>query len=383
MAYQFMAPGRTFLGEGALELAGEAIRTLGRKALIVTGKIVTKMGLVKILTDYLDEWEIAYEIFSDIPGEPTDVMVKHGAKMYEKTHCEFLIGIGGGSPLDSAKAIAVLTQFDGSLRDLMGKECRGDFPKTVLIPTTAGTGSEATKFFVVTDVETQTKMPLGGESLLPEVAVVDPAFTVTAPPSVTTATGMDALTHAVESYTSRRGNPLTDLLAQSAVSRIFQYLPTAYADGGNRRAREEMALAAYEAGLCINNASVTLIHGLSRPIGALFHVPHGISNAMLCVECLKYALDGCYDKFAALGRLIGAALDTDSDKTAAESFLAALERLCETVHIPTLREYGIDEEAFQAAIPQMADAALASKSPANTIKEVRKENIMEIYRRLW
>lgn len=383
MAYKFITPGKTFLGEGALGLAGEAVKSLGKKALIVTGKIVTKTGLVGKLTDYLDEWQIGYEIFNDITGEPTDTMIMAGVQVYKNTGCDFLIGIGGGSPLDSAKAIAVAVSIEKDFKELMGKNCTGDFPATVMIPTTAGTGSEATRFFVITDTKTDVKMLLGGEDVVPDVAVVDASFTMTAPPSVTAATGMDALTHAVESFTSRKGNPMTDMYAKQAIRRIFENLPTACEDGFNKKAREEMVMAAYEAGICINNASVTLVHGMSRPIGALFHVPHGISNAMLIKECLRFAMDGCYDKFAELGRLIGVATDEEGDKAAAKCFIDALQKLCDTIKIPTLKEYGIDQAEFEKNMSKMADDALASGSPANTIKEVKKENILEIYKRLW
>lgn len=383
MAYQFMTPGKTFFGENALSLAEHSVKALGKKALIVTGKVVTKTGLVEQLTRYLDQWEIGYEIFNEIPGEPTDIMIEEGVTVYQEAQCDFLIGIGGGSPLDSAKAIAVAAASGEKLSEMMGKNVSGQFPPTVMIPTTAGTGSEATKFFVITDTATNVKMLLAGEDILPDIAIIDFTFTLTAPASITAATGMDALTHAIESYTSRKGNPVTDMYAESAVKRIFEYLPVAWKDGIHKKAREELAMAAYEAGVCINNASVTLVHGMSRPIGALFHVPHGISNAMLITQCLGFALDGCYEKFARLARIIGVADDSDGDKKAAESFLHALEELCRKIEIPTLKEYGIDQSAFVKAIPKMAADALASGSPANTIKEVTEENIVEIYKRLW
>lgn len=219
-------------------------------------------------------------------------MINEGVRLYKENNCDFCIGIGGGSPLDSAKAIQAMAALNGNIVEYAGREIAGNFPPLVLIPTTAGTGSEATKFLCVTDSSTDTKYLLKGDDLLPDVAIVDPAFSKTAPPSVTAATGMDALTHAVEAFTSRKANTLTDTYALSAIKRIFKYLPIAYNDGNNMKAREEMSIAAYEAGVCINNSSVTLVHGMSRPIGAMFHVPHGISNAMLIKECLSYALDG-------------------------------------------------------------------------------------------
>ncbi|MBU5486684.1 iron-containing alcohol dehydrogenase [Clostridium sp. MSJ-8] len=379
MSYNFLVPGNTIIGEDALKSSGDYLKSYGKKAFIVTGKVVTKTGLVNKLTDYLDELNIDYIIFNDITGEPTDIMIESGVKEYKANDCDFCIAIGGGSPLDSAKAIAAMTVLDGSISDYIGKEIRGDFPKLVLIPTTAGTGSETTKFTVITDSKKDIKMLLKGDALIPDLAIVDYNLTVSAPKSVTAATGMDALTHAVESYTSRKANPITDMYALSAIKRIFKYLPIAYKDGGNLEARKEMSLAAFEAGVCINNASVTIVHGMSRPIGALFHVPHGISNAMLIKECLKYVLDGAYDKFADIARAIKVADEDMEDKEAASKFLDALDDLCKAVEIPTLEEYGIDKAEFDKVKEKMAKDAMDSGSPSNTIKVVDKDDLIKIY----
>ena len=383
MACKFILPSQTLIGANALAESEAIVKTLGAKAFIVTGKIVTKTGMVKTLTDYLDSWNIKHEVFNDIVGEPTDKMIEAGVKAYKETGCDFLIGIGGGSPLDSVKAIAAMAVLEGKLSDYMGREIAGDLPPMVLIPTTAGTGSEATKFTIITDEEKQVKMLLKGDVLLPKLAIVDPKFTKTSPKGTTAATGMDALTHAVESYTSRKRNTLTDMFALSAIKRIFKYLPIAYNNGDDEKAREEMSTAAFEAGVCINNASVTLVHGMSRPIGALFHVPHGISNAMLIKECLEYVLDRCYDRFATIARAIGVAEESTSDEEAAKAFLQALVKICKVCEIPTLAEYGINKEEFYALMDKMATDAIASGSPSNTIKEVTKEDLIEIYKRLW
>lgn len=383
MAYQFTMPGKVLIGENALALAENSIKTYGRKALIVTGKIVTRIGTAQKITDALNEWGIESYLFNDIPGEPTVEMIEEGVNAYLEQNCDFIIAIGGGSPLDSAKAIAAMATLGGDIADYMGQEITGEFPPMVLIPTTAGTGSETTKFTIITDTKKNVKMLLKGDDLLPSLAIIDPEFSVSAPQSVTAATGMDALTHAVEAYTSRKSNTLTDMYALSAIKRIFSYLPLAYADGEDRKAREEMAIAAFEAGICINNASVTLVHGMSRPIGALFHVPHGISNAMLMKECLVYVLDGCYERFANIARTIGVAHYTETDEAAAKAFIAALTELCNVLGIPTLEGYGINREEFEAVKIKMATDAMASGSPSNTIKEVTKEDLIEIYDRLW
>lgn len=383
MTYKFTVPPQTVIGENALDAAKEFILPLGKKALIVTGKNVLAHGITGQLTEKLDSWGISWQIYSEILSEPTDQMIYAGVKAYRESSCDFCIGIGGGSPLDSAKAIAAMTVNSGRLSDYMGKEISGSRPPLVLIPTTAGTGSEATKFTIITDTEHEVKMLLKGEMLLPDVAVIDPEFTLSAPPGVTAATGMDALAHAVESYTSRKRNPLTDLYALSAIRRIFRYLPAAYQNGQDRTARQEMALAAYEAGICINNASVTIVHGMSRPIGALFHVPHGLSNAMLMQECFSYVMDGCPERFADIARAIGAASPEGSPKEASGQFLAKLKELCGILHIPTLAEYGIDRSEFEARMPKMAKDAMASGSPSNTIKDITEKDLLTIYGNLW
>ena len=253
----------------------------------------------------------------------------------------------------------------------------------VAIPTTAGTGSEATQFTIINDTGNNVKMLLKGPCLIPQLAIIDPQFTMTAPPKVTAATGLDALCHAMEAYTSRKAQTLADTFAVSAVKRIFKYLPIAFHDGANEEARIQMSVAALEAGISFTNASVTIIHGMSRPIGALFHIAHGLSNAMLMKECLTFALEGAYDRFGDLGRAIGVASDADSDKAASEKFLDAAIALTEELETPTLAQYGIDRDAFFKVIDKMAHDAMESGSPQNTRKNVTEEDVKAVYRKLW
>ena len=253
----------------------------------------------------------------------------------------------------------------------------------IAVPTTAGTGSEATQFTIITDTGRDIKMLLKGAVLMPTLAIIDPQFTMTAPPAITAATGLDALTHAVEAYTSRKAQPLSDVFALSAVKRIFSWLPEAFRHGDNVQAREEMSLAALEAGIAFNNASVTIVHGMSRPIGALFHVPHGISNAMLLEKCLSYVLDGAYERFGRLGREIGVAAPGTGDREASESFLKAVVDICRTCEIPTLREYGIEKESYTKVIDKMSEDAMASGSPSNARKEISLEDVRAIYAGLY
>lgn len=379
----FVIPNHTVVGTNVLGEAAPLLKKMGNKAFIVTGRHVAVSDMMKQLTALLDENGIGCVIFDGITGEPTDTMIEKGVEMLKSSGCDFIIGIGGGSPLDSAKAIAAMAVNEGSIADYNGKEITGEILPLAAIPTTAGTGSEATKFTVITDSEKGIKMLLKGDVLVPKLAIVDSSFTVGAPKSVTSATGLDALTHAVEAYTSRKAFSMTDTLAVSAVKRIMKYLPIAYKEPDNSLAREQMSIAALEAGICINNSSVTIVHGMSRPIGALFHVPHGMSNAMLLKECLSFAVSGAYEKFANLGRETGVASDSDSDKTAAEKFIDSLQNICDVCEIPTLEQYGIDRDEYYSKISKMATDAVASGSPSNTVKEVTVDDCIEIYKKLY
>lgn len=379
----FVIPNHTVVGTNVLGEAAPLLKKMGNKAFIVTGRHVAVSDMMKQLTALLDENGIGCVIFDGITGEPTDTMIENGVEMLKSSGCDFIIGIGGGSPLDSAKAIAAMAVNEGSIADYNGKEITGEILPLAAIPTTAGTGSEVTKFTVITDSEKGIKMLLKGDVLVPKLAIVDSSFTVGAPKSVTSATGLDALTHAVEAYTSRKAFSMTDTLAVSAVKRIMKYLPIAYKEPDNSLAREQMSIAALEAGICINNSSVTIVHGMSRPIGALFHVPHGMSNAMLLKECLSFAVSGAYEKFANLGRETGVASDSDSDETAAEKFIDSLQNICDVCEIPTLEQYGIDRNEYYSKISKMATDAVASGSPANTVKEVTVDDCIEIYKKLY
>lgn len=383
MAREFIVPGQIITGSGALTMAEETLKGLGKKALIVTDKVMIQLGNCAKVETALKNQGIDYAIYSEIVGEPTDTMIENGLKVYKENGCDFLVALGGGSPIDSMKAIGSLAVNGGNISDYMGKVIDVEMPPLVAIPTTAGTGSEATQFTIITDTKKDIKMLLKGKVLMPKLAIIDPQFTMTAPPKITAATGLDALCHAVEAYTSRKAQTLSDSFAMSAVKRIFKSLPVAFKDGKNEEARIQMSVAALEAGIAFNNASVTIIHGMSRPIGALFHVAHGLSNAMLMKECLGFALEGAYDRFADLGRAIGVADATDEDKAAAEKFLSAIEGIVKELETPTLAEFGIDKEEFFKVIDKMAYDAMDSGSPQNTMREVSEEQVKQIYRNLW
>lgn len=383
MAREFIMPGHIISGPGALEQAGTWFASFGKKAFIVTDQMMIQLGNCQKLEEVLKAHGVDYYIFSEITGEPTDLMVKKGLAAYKEQSCDFLIALGGGSAIDAMKAVASLAESGGEISDYMGKEIQVKTPPMAAIPTTAGTGSEATQFTIITDTEKDVKMLLKGRVLMPDMAVIDARFTMTAPPKITAATGLDALCHGIEAYTSRKAQPMSDTFALSAVKRIFRYLPKAYRDGKDQEAREQMALAALEAGIAFNNSSVTVIHGMSRPIGALFHVAHGLSNAMLMKECLTFALSGAKERFGDLGRAVGVASENDTDAEAGRKFLAGVEALVKELDIPDLEGAGIRREKFFELIDKMAHDAMESGSPQNTMRDITEEEVKEIYKKLW
>lgn len=382
MSNQFIMPKQVFYGENALQDAAPFVSSFGKKALIVTDPVMVKLGNAKRVTDILDKSGTAYVVFDGVTGEPTDKIIEAGLSIWKTESCDFLIAVGGGSPIDAMKAIGAVATSGGSINDYLGKVITIPTPPMVAIPTTSGTGSEATQFTIITNTEKDIKMLLKGAVLMPDLAIDDPAFTMTAPPSVTAATGLDALCHASEAYTSRKAQPMTDDLALSAVKRIFKYLPIAYKEPENVEARAELSLAALEAGTAFNNASVTIIHGMSRPIGALFHVPHGISNAMLMSECFDYVCSGAQNRFADMARAIGKASSDDSDEIASKKFVDACKEICEICNIPSVSGYGIDLDEFRKAMPKMANDAFASGSPSNTAMDISVDDILNIYEKL-
>lgn len=383
MANLFLTPKIVYTGADALDMSKNSIKGLGKKALVVTGKNSVKIGNAKKVTDMLESIGIDSVVYSEITGEPCDYMIEEGAKVYKENGCDFLVSIGGGSPMDSMKAIGVVVACGGSINDYMGKVITTPLAPMVAIPTTAGTGSETTQFTIINNTVENIKMLLKGPALMPDIAVVDPYFTLTAPQKITSATGIDALCHAVESYTSVKAFPMADTMALSAVKRIFNSLYECYVNGSNVEARADMATAALEAGMSFNNSSVTIIHGMSRPIGALYHVPHGLSNAMLAPKCLEFAMSGCPERFCILAQTIGVYKEGMTAEDGAKAFIDAVSELCKKLDIQTPAQFGIDKEDFFKNIDKMATDAIASGSPANTRRNPNKEEIMDIYKSLF
>ncbi len=383
MVKEFIAPGKVISGLGAISRIGDHVSEYGKKAFIVCDQIAERLGKVKFITDSLAEQKIKYVIYDDFNGEPTKVTAIEAFSVYKKEKCDFLIGIGGGSSLDLMKAVAAMDAKKGDISDCVGKEITAVKAKMIAIPTTAGTGSEATQFAMIIDEDAWEKMLLKGQQLIPNLVIIDPELSETLPPKLTAATGLDALAHAIEAYTSKEAQPLTDTLALSAIKRIFNYLPLAYRDGSNDVARQQMAVAALEAGIAFNNTGEALVHGMSRPIGALFHVPESMSGAMVLKVCLEYARDSAMSRFADMAKVIGAAPENASEETAANDFLIEIKKICNICHIPTLEEYGIPRNEYFDRIDRIANSAMYSGTLSNMRRDMDEETIKELCRKLF
>jgi alcohol dehydrogenase class IV len=280
--------------------------------------------------------------------------------------------------------MSVLFRNGGQMRDYkVPAEIPAAGPPVIAIPTTAGTGSEVTRFTVVTDTETDEKMLIAGLACCPSAAIVDYELTLTMPLRLTADTGIDSLTHAIEAYVSRRASPFTDGLAKNAMGLIARNIRAACAEPENRAAREAMMLGATTAGMAFSNASVALVHGMSRPIGAHFHVPHGLSNAMLLPAVTAFSVGAAAERYADCARTMGIAAADDPANKAADLLIEALYRRNAELEVPTPKQYGIAEEQYFAKIPLMAQQALASGSPQNNPRVPTAQEIEALYSACW
>lgn len=380
---EFRMPKSVLYGRNSFEKLGDQSRKLGKRAFIVSDTIMEKLGYVERCVDHLNAKGITVITYNEVNTEPTNLHVLEALSICKEGKCDFIIGIGGGSCIDVAKAVAVLYTNGGEIEDYVQKDIEIEYNPLPLIaiPTTSGTGSEVTSVAVITNKKTDVKMMIKHPSFTPHVAIIDPIFTSSVPPHITAATGVDALCHAIEAYISKVSQPLTDVLALSAIESIMKYLRIVYEDGDNMEAREAMMIASLQAGIAFSNASVTLVHGMSRPVGAIFHVPHGISNAILLPTVLEFTKMSAVKRLAEVGRSLNKDLYSHSDEEVANYTIAEIKKLCFDLCIPNLREYGIDEVEFENAISKMAKDAIGSGSPSNNPRVPSYDEIKELYRK--
>ena len=380
-SWEFKMPEAVIYGQGALSKLGKYAAQYGSKALLISDQVMVSLGHADKCRVLLSEAGMDSAGYLEVNTEPTDRHVAEALDICLEEGCDVIVSIGGGSCIDTAKAISVLASNGGYIGEYMGGRKIIENPPLphISIPTTAGTGSEVTNATIITNPKEDIKMMIKADGFLPKAAIVDPQLTLSTPAHVTAATGIDALCHAIEALMSKKSQPLTRTLALSAITGISGNLRKAYENGDDAEAREKMAIASMEAGMAFTNASVALVHGMSRPIGALFHVPHGISNAMLLPAVLEFTKQEAEDALAEAGRIFSPELMGASAEQYAEAAIASIKELCLDLGIPNMKTWGIDEKKFTESLDKMASDALASGSPANNPRVPDHQEIMDLY----
>ncbi len=383
---RFDAPRAILHGGGCRRQLPRLVRELGgTRVLLVTDPGVAQLGVADEVVGLLVADGLEVAVFDRVQPDPTDMNVADGVKALTAHRADLVLALGGGSPIDVAKVIAIRTANPDPLPDFMGlhKIANAGLP-LIAVPTTAGTGSEATKVAVITDTSRQVKMMMASRPLLPSAAVVDFELSLSMPRGLTAAVGVDTLTHGIESYVSRHANALTDPIALQCVSLCARHLPAAWRTPDDRTAREGMMLAATLGGLAFSNSSVALVHGMSRPLGAVFHLPHGLSNAVLLPTVTRFSIESAPERYATIARTIGCIGPTAPPSAATAALIGWLETLNASLELPRLSGCrGMDRLQFDAQVAKMAEDALASGSPGNNPRVPDVTAIVSLYREVW
>ena len=341
-----------------------------------------KLGHLDLILNILDKNKISYGLFSDVVEDPTDACVDAGLHVFKSAEYDCIIGLGGGSPMDTAKAISFMSVNAGHVRDYKAPaQIDVCGPPVILIPTTGGTGSELTRWCVITDTKNTEKYNLSGLACVATAALIDWTFTTTKPWRITADTAVDSLTHAIEAYVSIKAFDYTDAFALAAMPAIVENVRIACKEPENPTARKNLMLAASQAGMAFSNSSVALVHGMSRPIGAHFHVAHGLSNAMLLPKVTEFSISGNQERYAICARAMKWAKDKDSDEVACSKLVENLYLLNDDLKVPSPTSLGhsADKDMFRL----MASQALASCSPQNNPRVPTKNQIIQIYEEVW
>lgn len=383
MINRFILNETSYFGPGARRELPEAIARMGKsKALVVTDPGLIKFGVAKMVTDVLDEAGVAYEVFSDVKPNPTVANVQHGVDAYKKSGADFIIAIGGGSAIDTAKGIGIVVN-NPEFADVVSLEgCAPTRHKSVPIialPTTAGTAAETTINYVIIDEEKQKKMVCVDPNDIPAVAIIDAELMYSLPRGLTAATGMDALTHAIEGYITKGAWTMSDMFEIEAVRMISRYLPVAVEEPTNAEARNGMAVAQYIAGMAFSNVGLGLVHGMAHPMGSLFDVPHGVANALLLPTVMEFNMPACLDKYPEFARAMGVDISGMSREEASQAAVDAVKALAIKVGIPQhLSELGITEND----IPRLAQQAIEDVCTPGNPREVTLADIEALYRKI-
>lgn len=383
MAYkELYQPVHTIIGEGCINEIPRHIDNIGcKKALIVTDPGLLKIGTVKMVTDVLDKAGKPYTIYSDVKPNPTVSIVNDAKAVYDRELCDYVIGIGGGSPIDVAKAVGILATNGGTVEDYNGLELSTHKSAPIIaVNTTAGTGSEVTRAFVVTDEVRKSKMLCVDSNSLAYLAINDPAMMINMPPALTAATGMDALTHAIEAYAAKSRCPFTDGIALEAIRLIGENLIKAVRNGKDMEARTNMCWAQYMGGLAFSNAGLGMVHAMAHQLGGFYDTPHGVANAILLSHVMKYNMQACPERYADIARAFGFDTGKLTDTQAAYAAILFIEELAKKINIPKLSETAFNPKDVQALSENaMKDTGMPENPRKATVEDVKKV-FMEAYK---
>lgn len=378
--YALSLPSSLIFGVGAVEAVAEKAKEFGKtKVLIITDRGVVGAGLLEKVLTPLEQAGVKADLFDQIEPDPRDYTVIKAFEFAKKKECQLIVGLGGGSSIDAAKAVGVLISNPGPLQDyLRGTAVKNPPPPLIAVPTTSGTGSEVTQFSVVTDTERSFKAGIGSPLLIPRVAIVDPSLMESMPSSLAAATGMDALTHAIESFVSVNSQPFSDALALQAIRLIGAFLRPSVANGANQEARSQMAMASTLAGVAFSNAGVGLVHAMAHPLGGRFQVPHGVANAILLPSIMRFNLIARLEKFGQVAQALGEKMEGLSAADAGKKAVEAVIQLSADIGIPG----GLSEVNVKAeGLPQLAaDAMNMKRAIGFNPRAVKQEEVEKLYR---
>ena len=382
VAYQFQTPTKIISGIGSTaEIIKELNDLYAKKVLLITDPGLVQAGVAQQVVEMLKQAAVEVEIFDAVEPDPSIQVATKAAEMAKNVKANVLIALGGGSAIDTAKSAALLVTNGGYLKDYAGvnKVIKPILP-LIAVPTTAGTGSEVTIFAVMSDPEKQEKFTISSALIAPAVAVLDPLLTLKLPPSVTAFTGMDALTHAIEAFTSSIAQPATDALALSAIKLILKHLPVAVGRGDNIMARDGMLQASLLAGIAFNNAFLGLAHAIASPLGGHFHVPHGLANAVMLPYVMEYNLPTAVRRYAEIGRALGLQAVGDTPRAVAEKTVAAITQLARDINIPEkLSNIGAKEEL----LPLVARDELKSIQLKFNVRNASEKEILALLQKAY
>ena len=376
------------IGKGSLNQLPEILNIIGsvKSPLIVTDKQMVKFGYVKRLQEVLTKAGLKSNVFDDTIPDPTDSVVLNGVDILKKNKNDAVIGFGGGSPIDTAKAIAVLSQYSKNIQDYKPPST---FDKKglpiIAIPTTAGTGSEVTHHAVIIDTKSNNfeKISCRGEGFVPIVSIIDYELTLSKPRRLTIDSAIDTLTHGIEAYVSKKATMFSDRMALDTIRLVQENIYAVDKDPKDLKAREGLMLAATLGGLAFSNASICLVHGMSRPLGSNFKVPHGLSNAMLLPTITEFSIDHAKSKYADCSRAGNFALPNDDDDVACEKLIKGLYKINDDFDVPSMKTFGIDEKHFEEELENMATDAEVSGAPNLNPRVPSVSEMVDLYGKAW